>query len=60
MLSARQGFLAVADNRGRSCRNRTAHLRDVEAMPGLRVKGKQTPVDAYVLHDLPNSRSNRL
>jgi class 3 adenylate cyclase len=26
---------------------------DVEAMPGLRVKGKQTPVDAYVLRGLP-------
>jgi class 3 adenylate cyclase len=25
----------------------------VEAMPGLRVKGKESPVDAYILRDLP-------
>jgi class 3 adenylate cyclase len=27
----------------------------VDAQPGLAVKGKQTPVDAYVLHTLPSS-----
>jgi adenylate cyclase len=27
----------------------------VEAVPGLRVKGKQEPVDAYLLHALPGS-----
>jgi class 3 adenylate cyclase len=26
---------------------------DTDARPGLRVKGKETPVDAYVLHSLP-------
>ena len=26
---------------------------DAEAWPGLKVKGKQTPVDAYVLHSVP-------
>jgi class 3 adenylate cyclase len=29
----------------------------VEAVPGLRVKGKQEPVDAYLLRALPGSYS---
>jgi class 3 adenylate cyclase len=26
---------------------------DADARPGLRVKGKETPVDAYLLHSIP-------
>ena len=29
---------------------------EVEARPGLRVKGKQAPVDAYVLRSVPDKR----
>ena len=29
-----------------------------EARPGLTVKGKQTPVDAYLLHSVPDDRQN--
>jgi class 3 adenylate cyclase len=31
-------------------------LADVEARPGLALKGKQAPVDAYILHALPPTR----
>jgi class 3 adenylate cyclase len=31
-------------------------LADVEARPGLVIKGKQAPVDAYVLNEMPSTR----
>jgi class 3 adenylate cyclase len=34
-------------------------LADVEARPGLAVKGKSSPVDAYVLHTIPSTRGQR-
>jgi class 3 adenylate cyclase len=33
---------------------------EVEARPGLRVKGKQIPVDAYVVHSLPAASPARV
>jgi class 3 adenylate cyclase len=37
---------------GAETRCRLPHETDAEPQPGLRVKGKQTPVDAYILHSV--------
>jgi class 3 adenylate cyclase len=41
---------------GAATYRRLPALADVEARPGLVLKGKQAPVDAYVLNEMPSTR----